>query len=207
VTANVLDNCFRRSLGWNDHNSLVEQGVKQRVDPARVIEQKEVQRSKRGPWRRKLCDEILEVVEDSLGSSRRSGREKDDARMLALSYLANEFVRLGCIAGKAPFALVASNYILREAGLEEILVISFGPVSERHKDGAHVEQSKRERNAVRVEVSNDSDNVARADSFESRIVALCGFFYLRKAERFARTDKKRAVPIALAPGEIIEEAG
>ena len=85
-------------------------------------------------------------------------------------------------------------------------MIRFGPLREGHEDRAHVEQTKCETNAVSVEVSNYGYDVTGLDSLESRIVELCRFFYLREAQRFARTNEKGSLAVRLTAGEIVEQS-
>jgi hypothetical protein len=206
VFPDITDYRFRRTLGRNDDDAAIEQCVKQRVDSRprdRTTENSECG-ARGAAWQ--IRHEILKVVKNCLGAPRGARRKEDDAGVPARSDLANDLVRLGCLTRKPLLTLLAAYHILREPRLEEVFVVGFGAAREGHQDRTHVEQTKREGDAVRVEISDDRYDVTAVDSFEPWIIELRRFLYLRKAERFPRTNQEGTLAVTLTARELLEQS-
>jgi hypothetical protein len=78
---------------------------------------------------------------------------------------------------------------------------------ERHENGTHVEQSERKRNAVRIEVAHDGNDVTGRNSLHSRIIGCSRRCDLGEAEGVSGADEKRTLAVTLTAGEIVEQTG
>jgi hypothetical protein len=106
-----------------------------------------------------------------------------------------------------PFlSVVSPNDPLRKPRLKEVLVIGLSALGEGHEDGAGIEKPERKRDAVCVEVTDDSNDVAGTDAAQPWIIGLRSLFDLSETQRFRRTDEKWPLAISLTPSELVEQS-
>ena len=149
---------FGSALRRYDHDSAIEQRMEHCVDSPRMVEQEEVQRTKRRTRNSIPLEEVVEVMENRLRTTSGSGREKDDPRMVAVT----DFLDEGMIfpSGGQPFETIFANHPLRPTALEEVIMIGTGALGERHEHRAAVEELEHHCDRRSVEVADERDDVA-----------------------------------------------
>jgi hypothetical protein len=158
VPLDIVEHQGRRPARRDDDQSLVEQGMEQRVQTADMVEHQKAHGPQRRPAHAIAGEKTVEIVQDRLRLTGRSRREQDQPRMMCGAELVQQWMRHRRRA--QPFDPAVAHHPIHPRAFEEVGEVPGHVAAQGNYDGLAVDQTDQGADVLRRIVADDGDDFA-----------------------------------------------